>query len=66
LESSFIFEGKKAGDECSANPELSKARSYLDILLKKHFGADAAGNFSLILTSPDWRRERKKKPSTKG
>jgi hypothetical protein len=53
LESSFVFERKKAGDECSANPELSKARSYLDILLKKHFGADAAGNFSLILTSPD-------------
>jgi hypothetical protein len=34
-------------------PGMSAARSYLDILLKAAFGADAAGNFSLILTSPE-------------
>jgi hypothetical protein len=38
LESSFVLEGKKAGDNCSATPELSKARFHLDVLMKKHFG----------------------------
>jgi hypothetical protein len=38
LESSFVFEGKKSGDNCSATPELSKARFHLDVLMKKHFG----------------------------
>jgi hypothetical protein len=38
LESSFVFEKKKAGERCSASPGLSKARAYLDILMKKHFG----------------------------
>jgi hypothetical protein len=38
LESSYVFEGKKVGDGCSANPELSKARAYVNILMKAHFG----------------------------
>jgi hypothetical protein len=49
---SFVFEGKKAEDECSSSPELSKARVYVDVLMKKHFGNDTAGIFSLILTIP--------------
>jgi hypothetical protein len=39
LESSFIFEGQKAGANCSAGPGLSKARYHLDVLMRKHFGA---------------------------
>jgi hypothetical protein len=54
LESSFVFERKKAGDECSASPELSKARSYLDVLMRKHFGSRKDGDFGLILTTP-WK-----------
>jgi hypothetical protein len=38
LESSFVLQKKKAGDECSASPELIKARAYLHLLMKKHFG----------------------------
>jgi hypothetical protein len=38
LESSFVLEGKKSGDNCSATPELSKGRFHLDVLMKKHFG----------------------------
>jgi hypothetical protein len=53
LESSFVFEGKKAGDGCSASPALSKVHSYLDILMKKHFGKRRShGNVNLTLTIP--------------
>jgi hypothetical protein len=54
LESSFVFEGKKAGDDCSASLELSKARAYVDILMKKHFGKRKEdGNVvALTLTTP--------------
>jgi hypothetical protein len=38
LESSYVFEGKKVGDECSARAELSKARAYVELLMKAHFG----------------------------
>jgi hypothetical protein len=38
LESSFVLEKKKVGDNCTASPELGKARAYLDVLMKKHFG----------------------------
>jgi hypothetical protein len=37
LESSFVFEGKKPGEDCTASPGLSEARSYLHVLMKKHF-----------------------------
>jgi hypothetical protein len=47
LESSFVFEKKKVGDGCSASPGLSKARAYLDVLMKKHFGNDKKGKMSL-------------------
>jgi hypothetical protein len=60
LESSFVFEGKKVGDECSANPELSKARAYVDILMKKHFGSRDHGNVSLTLTIPGMEGEDEK------
>jgi hypothetical protein len=52
LESSFVLENKKVGDECSASSELSKARTYLDVLMKKHFGSRDHGNVSLTLTIP--------------
>jgi hypothetical protein len=39
LESSYVVEGKKRGDDCSAGPDSSIARVYLDILMKKHFGS---------------------------
>jgi hypothetical protein len=38
LESSYVFEGKKVGDGCNASPALSKARAYVNILMRKHFG----------------------------
>jgi hypothetical protein len=38
LESSFVFEKKKVWDNCSASPELGKARVYVDVLMRKHFG----------------------------
>jgi hypothetical protein len=38
LESSYVFEGKKVGDGCSARPALSKARAYVELLMKAHFG----------------------------
>jgi hypothetical protein len=36
LESSYVFEGKKAGEDCTGNPGLSKARAYLEVVMKKH------------------------------
>jgi hypothetical protein len=60
LESSFVFEGKKFGDECSASPELSKVRAYVDILMKKHFGSRNHGNVSLTLTIPGMEGEDEK------
>jgi hypothetical protein len=66
LESSFVFEGKKAEDECSASPELSKARAYVDVLLKAHFGNDTAGNFSLILTTPYMEEGREEEAKYEG
>jgi hypothetical protein len=66
LESSFFFERKKAGDECSARPCLSKARSYLGILLKAAFGNDTAGNFSLILTSPQLEEAKEEEAKYEG
>jgi hypothetical protein len=35
---SFVFEGKKVGDGCSASPALSKARFHFDNLMKATFG----------------------------
>jgi hypothetical protein len=38
LESSYVFEKKKAGDKCDARSWTSKSRAYIDVLMKKHFG----------------------------
>jgi hypothetical protein len=35
LESSFIFEGKKVGDEGSASPGLIKVRFHLELVMGK-------------------------------
>jgi hypothetical protein len=51
LESSFIFEGQKAGANCSAGPGLSKARYHLDVLMRKHFGKRKDDD-DLTLTTP--------------
>jgi hypothetical protein len=48
LESSFVLEKKKVGDNCTASPGLGKARAYLDVLMRKHFGKrNNKGNVSL-------------------
>jgi hypothetical protein len=51
LESSFVFEGQKAGANCSAGPGLSKARYHLDVLMRKQFGARKDDD-DLTLTTP--------------
>jgi hypothetical protein len=38
LESSFVLEKKKVGDNFTVSPELGKARAYLDVLMWNHFG----------------------------
>jgi hypothetical protein len=55
LDSSFVFERKKAGDECSANPGLSKARSYLDILMGKHFGRGKEEDYFVLSLASPWK-----------
>jgi hypothetical protein len=57
LESSFVFEGKKVGEDCTASTGLSKARAYLDVLMKKHFGGKTKVNGSLSLTTPGMKGE---------
>jgi hypothetical protein len=47
LESSYLFQGTKIGEWCTAKPGLSKARAYLHVLMKKHFTGSA-----LSLTTP--------------
>jgi hypothetical protein len=51
LESGFVFEGKKVGDNCSTSTGLSKARAYLDVLMKKHFWEKTNVNGSVSLTT---------------
>jgi hypothetical protein len=51
LESSFVFEEKKAGGKCFAEPGANKARAYLQVLMKKHFGKMNVSG-SLSLTTP--------------
>jgi hypothetical protein len=38
LESSFVLEKKKVGDNCTVSPELGTGRAYLDVLMWNHFG----------------------------
>jgi hypothetical protein len=57
LESSFVFEGKKVGDNCTASTGLSKSRAYLDVLMKKHFGGKTKVNGSVSLTTPGMEGE---------
>jgi hypothetical protein len=51
LESSFVLEKKKVGDNCTASTELGKARAYLDVLMRKHFGK-RNNNGIVSLTTP--------------
>jgi hypothetical protein len=58
LQSSFVFEGKKVGVECSASPAMSKARSYVDVLMGKHFGRNTSeGNVDLATPGTDEGKE---------
>jgi hypothetical protein len=57
LESSFVFEGQKAGDNCSAWPGLSKARYHLDLLMKAHFGEKKDGGISLTTPGKETKEE---------
>jgi hypothetical protein len=57
LESSYVFEGKKAGDNCNASTYFSKARAYVDVLMKKHFGGKTNVSGSLSLTTPGMEGE---------
>jgi hypothetical protein len=57
LESSFVFEGKKAGEDCSASPGLSKARYHLDLLMKNHFGGRKNGSVSLTTPGKEGKEE---------
>jgi hypothetical protein len=57
LESSFVFEGKKVGDNCNASTGLSKARAYVDILMQKHFGGKTNVSGSVSMTTPGMKGE---------
>jgi hypothetical protein len=58
LESSFVFEAKKVGDECNASPGLSKGRSYVELLMKKHFGKmNSSGAASLTIPGMETKEE---------
>jgi hypothetical protein len=51
LESSYVFEKKKAGDKCNERPRLSRARSYLHRLMKNHFNGSRE-DYRISLTTP--------------
>jgi hypothetical protein len=58
LESSYVFEGKKVGDGCSASPGLSKSRAYLDVLMKKFGGkTNVSGSISLTTRGMEGKQE---------
>jgi hypothetical protein len=56
LESSYVFEKKKAGDKCNERPKLSRARSYLHRLMKNHFNGSREDN-RISLTTPGGKDE---------
>jgi hypothetical protein len=45
------LEKKKVGDNCTASRKLGKARAYLDVLMRKHFGK-RNNNGNVSLTTP--------------
>jgi hypothetical protein len=51
LESSFVLEKKKVGDNCTVSWWLGEARAYLDVLMRKHFGK-RNNNGNVSLTTP--------------
>jgi hypothetical protein len=58
LESSYVFERKKAGDDCTANHGLNKARAYANVTMKKHFGKlNISGTLSLTVPGKETKEE---------
>jgi hypothetical protein len=58
LESSFVLEKKKVGDNCTASPELGKVRAYLDVLMRKHFRKrNHNGNVSLATPGKEGKED---------
>jgi hypothetical protein len=58
LESSYVFERKKAGDDCTASQGLNKARAYLNITMKKHLGKlNVSGSLSLTVPGKETKEE---------
>jgi hypothetical protein len=53
LESSYVFEKKKAVDKCNERPRLSRARSYsyLHLLMKNHFNGSRE-DYRISVTTP--------------
>jgi hypothetical protein len=58
LESSFVLEKKKVGDNCTAGWWLGEARAYLDVLMRKHFGkTNHNGNVSLTTPGKEGKED---------
>jgi hypothetical protein len=58
LESSYVFERKKVGDDCTASQALNKARAYLNVTMKKHFGKlNVSGSLSLTVPGKETKEE---------
>jgi hypothetical protein len=58
LESSFVLEKKKVGDKCTVSQELGKARAYVDVLMRKHFGKrNHNGNVSLTTPGKEGKED---------
>jgi hypothetical protein len=58
LESSYVFQRKKVGDDCTASQWLNKARAYLNVTVKKHFGKlNISGTLSLTVPGKETKEE---------
>jgi hypothetical protein len=58
LESSYVFERKKVGDDCTASHGLNKARAYANVTMKKHFGKlNISGTLSLTVPGMETKEE---------